>query len=368
MALYIGNPTNVIVSEAYNISFITYSAWMLLPTVVCILLAYVILRVLFRGGYYLPRHIQPPDADPKSVLIDPKGAIFGLVLLACCLGTLVGTSFARIPVWMVTLPFACVMFLRDVYHDLGISFSHLFPIRRKYPRPVLHTANHDDMLVYGTDNNSACHDIQLNILNMPSSNVVHDNNELASSLTIDTVPDQADLGTIPLSDNNNRKDNHKDKTTLRGRHFRSLLVSLHAQTSSTTAAPLDTGETSETITSLIVSTKKSKNKYLLPFYCACHWFGTHFHTVKVVVMRMPWTILPFSIGMFILIEALSESGWIGIFATAMAVFTKNYVTAVLGMVFVSILACQLLNNLVSRYLISTQCSLYANSPLCICSQ
>jgi hypothetical protein len=30
----------------------------------------------------------------------------------------------------------------------------------------------------------------------------------------------------------------------------------------------------------------------------------------------------------------------------MAVFAKNYVTAVFGMVFVSILACQLLNNLV----------------------
>ncbi|OAD07926.1 hypothetical protein MUCCIDRAFT_117880, partial [Mucor lusitanicus CBS 277.49] len=245
MALYIGNPTNVVVSEAYNISFITYSAWMLLPTVVCILLAYVVLRILFRGDYYLPRHIQPPDADPKSVLIDPQGAIFGLVLLACCLLTLVGTSFAHVPVWMVTLPFACVMFLRDIRHDLGISFSHLFNIKRRFPRPFLNTAAHDQVLVYGPENQSH-HEIQLDVLNTPPPTI---------------------------------------------------------------------------------------------------WFGSRFPTLKAVFMRMPWSILPFSLGMFILIEALAQEGWVGIFATAMAVFAKNYVTAVLGMVFVSILACQLLNNL-----------------------
>ncbi|KAF1802064.1 hypothetical protein FB192DRAFT_1471726 [Mucor lusitanicus] len=272
MALYIGNPTNVVVSEAYNISFITYSAWMLLPTVVCILLAYVVLRILFRGDYYLPRHIQPPDADPKSVLIDPQGAIFGLVLLACCLLTLVGTSFAHVPVWMVTLPFACVMFLRDIRHDLGISFSHLFNIKRRFPRPFLNTAAHDQVLV-----------------------------------------------------------------------FRSS-TPLEAQGTADQVAIVEDDDTS-----LLSTAKEPKSKYLKPFYRALRWFGSRFPTLKAVFMRMPWSILPFSLGMFILIEALAQEGWVGIFATAMAVFAKNYVTAVLGMVFVSILACQLLNNLIIQH-------------------
>jgi hypothetical protein len=331
MALYIGNPTNVVVSEAYNISFITYSAWMLLPTIACIFLAYIVLRVLFRGDYYLPRHIQPPDADPKSVLIDPKGAIFGLVLLVCCLGTLVGTSFASIPVWMVTLPFAFVMFVRDVHHDLGISFSHILPIRRRYPRPVLHTVSHDT-LVCGADSNNTHHNIQLDIL---SSNEVHNNSAYINPLDDHVVPEQADLGTVRLESNSKPE----DRTLLRDRRLRSSL------------APLETATTT-TIDQIVVednesSTREPKTKYLQPFYRSWRWFGTHFHTVKAVAMRLPWSILPFSLGMFILIEALAESGWVGIFATAMAVFAKNYVTAVLGMVFVSILACQLLNNLVS---------------------
>lgn len=291
MALYIGNPTNVIVSEAYKISFITYSAWMLLPTVMCILISYVVLRILFRGDYYLPRHIQPPDADPKSVLVDPHGAIFGLVLLACCLATLVGTSFASVPVWMVTLPFACVMFLRDIWHDLGIYFSHML--------------NHPILSKYDTN------DIQLNPIEPPPSAVLH----------IDDI-----TGSLR---NKNHQISEEDQRSL---------TPLESQRSSVMR--------STSYSTSVATRKEPNNKFLKPFYRAYKWFGVRFPTLKAVFMRMPWSILPFSLGMFILIEALAELGWVCIFATAMAVFAKNYVTAVFGMVFVSILACQLLNNLV----------------------
>ncbi|CEP09302.1 hypothetical protein [Parasitella parasitica] len=327
MALYIGNPTNVVVSEAYNISFITYSAWMLLPTVVCILLAYIVLRILFRGDHYLPRHIQPPDADPKSVLIDPHGAVFGLVLLGCCLATLVGTSFAHVPVWMITLPFAFVMFLRDVRHDLGISFSHLFNIRRRFPRPILNTAAHDHVLMYGPESQS--HQvIQLNVLNTPPSVMLHDKSAQAEQ-------EQQDIGTARLG-HNSRTEQEQPQDAQKILRLRS-------------ATPLETQTTIDRIEddshSLLSTAKRHRSRYLAPFYRAYRWFGTPFPTLKSVFMRMPWSILPFSLGMFILIEALAQEGWVGIFATAMAVFARNYATAVLGMVFVSILACQLLNNL-----------------------
>lgn len=252
MALFIGNPTNVIVSEAYGISFITYSAWMLLPTIVTLLLSYVVLRLLFHSEKYLPRRIQCPEADPKSVLIDPRGAIFGFILLGLCLITLVATSFAHVPVWMVTLPFAAVMLLWDIQHDLGISFRRLFSFKK---RPNVDT------------------------------------------ISLDTF--QAHQG--PSSIN-----------TLQSR------------------------ERSE-------EQPEIKKKYIIRRFF--NWFSRRLPTVKAVMIRLPWSILPFSLGMFILIQALSERGWVGIFAKAMAVFTKNYATAVLGMTFVSILACQFLNNL-----------------------
>ncbi|KAG2200280.1 hypothetical protein INT47_000273 [Mucor saturninus] len=280
MALYIGNPTNVVVSEAYKISFITYSAWMLLPTVVCILISYVVLRILFRGDYYLPRHIQPPDADPKSVLVDPHGAIFGVILLACCLVTLVGTSFASVPVWMITLPFACVMLVRDIQYDLGFHITRLFKKTRR---------NQD----------------------IPLEPVP------ATVLQIDSTNKSSEV--------ENEEDGSTSLTESESQH-----ASVMRSTSYATS---------------VITKKEPQSKWLKPIYKAYKWFGVRFPTLKAVFVRMPWSILPFSLGMFMLIEALAELGWVGIFATAMAVFAKNYVTAVFGMVFVSILACQLLNNL-----------------------
>ncbi|KAI9483841.1 MAG: hypothetical protein EXX96DRAFT_479093 [Benjaminiella poitrasii] len=307
MALYIGNPTNVVVSEAYGISFINYSAWMLLPTVVCILLSYVVLRILFRGDYYLPRNINPPDADPRSVLIDPHGAIFGLVLLACCLITLVATSFASVSVWMVTLPFACVMFLRDVRHDLGVSFSHIFNIKRRFPRPFLHTAQHDQVLVYNDDSDTPKHNDD-SADNIPM-HTLQKKSSTASTMLLQTTASLSDT-----SDGTNTLKTTDIGTTPLGRNIGGL-------------------------------SSHSEDFFWGPLYRLTGWFGSRFPTLKAVFLRMPWTILPFSLGMFILIEALAEKGWVGIFATAMSVFAKNYATAVIGTVFVSILACQLLNNL-----------------------
>ncbi|KAG0779019.1 hypothetical protein G6F22_010882 [Rhizopus arrhizus] len=252
MALFIGNPTNVIVSEAHKISFITYSAWMILPTLVTILLSYLVLRLLFHSQKYLPHIIQPPEADPKSVLIDPHGAIFGFVLLGLCLVTLVGTSFVNVPVWMVTLPFAMVMFIRDIKHDLGISFRRL------------------------------CFQFRLHKEHAMQTSAVDRSNATIISVSDSIVSDKEEPQPI---------------------------------------------------------TTTKKHRVFL------NWLSRRLPTIKAVMSRLPWSILPFSLGMFILIEALSELGWVGIFATAMTVFTKNYVTAVLGMTFVSILACQLLNNL-----------------------
>jgi hypothetical protein len=70
-----------------------------------------------------------------------------------------------------------------------------------------------------------------------------------------------------------------------------------------------------------------------------------FPTLYAIATRMPWKILPFALGMFILVEALSDLGWTAIFATALARITPNYIAAVFAVTFITILSCQLLNNL-----------------------
>ncbi|OBZ86191.1 Arsenical pump membrane protein [Choanephora cucurbitarum] len=329
MALYIGNPTNVVVCEAFKINFITYSAWTLLPTVICILLAYITLRIVFRSQDYIPHHVTPPDEDPKSVLVDPKGAIFGLILLACCLITLVATSFVNIPVWMVTLPFACVMLLRDFFYDLGVTFQHLLPTKLQHPKPAL-TANHDQLVV--SDHPA---DIQLNTLN--PSPALHEPN----------LDKQTTDNTVQLR--HNRKE--EAVSSISSANTSSTSISVSRSRPMASSIDVEKGKAKKEERNLRMSANdvddenKLVHRWTKPFYEAYDWFGKRFPTIKAVILRMPWAVLPFSLGMFMLIEAMSEAGWVGIFAIAMAVFAKNYATAVIGMTFVSILACQLLNNI-----------------------
>jgi Na+/H+ antiporter NhaD/arsenite permease-like protein len=277
MALYIGNPTNVVVSQAYGIGFLEYSAWMLLPTVVCTILAYITMRVLFRSNKYIPRTITCPDADPKSVLVDPFGAVFGVVILGCCLGTLIGTSFIGVEVWQVTLPFAVVMFIRDVVHDVDSHHGLLKWVKNKYP----------------------------------------------SRKTLATQSDQAvDTQTIPLEDLSGT-----------GHAPPGLSTSTDAYSQSSSKA------FSRTYTGL-ASPKTIQNEQIRP-----KRIRDRLPTLYAIAMRMPWKILPFALGMFILVEALSDLGWTAIFATALARITPNYVSAVFAVTFISLLSCQLLNNL-----------------------
>jgi Na+/H+ antiporter NhaD/arsenite permease-like protein len=61
--------------------------------------------------------------------------------------------------------------------------------------------------------------------------------------------------------------------------------------------------------------------------------------------RMPWKILPFSVGMFTLVEALSHLGLTAIFATALTQITPSYIPATFAVIFITTILCQFLNNL-----------------------
>ena len=116
MALYVSNPTNIIVAEANGLSFFNYSKWMIVPTFLCGLTSLGLLAAYFRKA--IPDTLLSPELTPSLAIKDKWGAIFGSVWLFLCLGTIIGTSTANIEVWIVTLPFAGVLFLRDLGHDV----------------------------------------------------------------------------------------------------------------------------------------------------------------------------------------------------------------------------------------------------------
>ena len=122
------NPTNLVLSGAFSISFVTYTSSVALPFLTAALIVYLYLfMVLFRSVEYIPRNIELSGGGvgddgvgidrPSTALIDKAGAIFGTILLMATLGALTGTSTVGIPVWQVAVPAAAIMLCRDLWRD-----------------------------------------------------------------------------------------------------------------------------------------------------------------------------------------------------------------------------------------------------------
>ncbi|KAK4045966.1 hypothetical protein OIV83_006477 [Microbotryomycetes sp. JL201] len=127
-ALVSSNPTN-----AFHLNFLTgFTANTIFPTLVTAIAGFALLVLVFAkihprakdtmfnktGQQYIPKHLLPPDVSPRSALLDPAGALFHSGLMAVTLGLLVGTSFLRVEVWMITLPAGVLAFARDIASEI----------------------------------------------------------------------------------------------------------------------------------------------------------------------------------------------------------------------------------------------------------
>ncbi|OXC64368.1 hypothetical protein AYX13_06184 [Cryptococcus neoformans] len=121
------NPTNLVLTSAFGINFLSYSAWLALPTVTSVVLYYPLARwCVYRRKGLIPLAIHPPPINPREALLDPVGAVFGASVFVITVLALVGLSAGgllegKVGVWTVTAPAAAVIFVRDVGRDF---FKH----------------------------------------------------------------------------------------------------------------------------------------------------------------------------------------------------------------------------------------------------
>jgi Na+/H+ antiporter NhaD/arsenite permease-like protein len=122
------NPTNLVLSGAFSLSFVAYTSSVILPFLAAALVVYPFFPfVLFRSTELIPRNIELSGSDgegdgvaidrPSVALIDKAGAIFGSILLLVTLGVLVGTNMIGVPVWQVAVPPAALMLSHDAWRD-----------------------------------------------------------------------------------------------------------------------------------------------------------------------------------------------------------------------------------------------------------
>ncbi|KAG0325895.1 hypothetical protein BG004_003073 [Podila humilis] len=358
MALYIGNITNVVACQAYKISFLEYSAWMLLPCFASIAACYFMLRINFRHEKYIPKHIRVPDVNPRSYLVDSKGAIFGLAVLSCSLACLIGTSFIHVSVWIVTGPFALLALMRDFWYDYNGHFTG--------PEAAIisESANLDpaDMdarlaIALGTDNQaeqgfviaapekSVDRTMPLPVLGagpVIQEDYMSIHSEKSSQRGTDSILENSEANyNIRHDEMSVLEDNMQEKQTPQVPH-ESREDKQHR--SQPQGAQLSTGNTP----------KKQEGA-----------FKRRLPLLHAIAIRMPWAILPFTFSMFILVEGLSESGWISIFANWFTHLVPNYIAAVYAIGFVSVLLCNIFNNVPMTILVARilQHPNFTSSPL-----
>lgn len=162
LVLFTGDPTNLLICEAFQVSYMTYSKMILLPFLGCALVCYLISIYQFRemlvkeapeSNTPVTAEINPvtameseiledvvvvvvDDEDPtdENILVDPTSAVFGSIIFVFCIVTLIITSFFNINAWIVSLSFTLVKIVFDILWDIYNPSAQDLETHIKYPR------------------------------------------------------------------------------------------------------------------------------------------------------------------------------------------------------------------------------------------
>lgn len=322
------NPTNLVLTGAYDISFLVYSAWLVLPVLATAVCLYpLLLYVSFRNPPELiPAELEPPDVDPRTALIDRQGAIFGSCLLAVTLAALVGLSAGGLlhgveGVWTVTAPAAIVMLIRDLWHDRRSQSS-------KRPQAQAGEIEMDDLGgeadAQGADDLSG-----------------------AKGLAESGQADKLRTGQAEMSDGKDDKPATRPPTGPRQRTISTGRVGTSAASRPLTPVPSN----DKALASSSASTIAEEPVAIAPsaptaqphrtLASTIRQLSRRFPTFAHIFVRLPLPLLPFAFSMFILVEALQYVGWIRIFGGWWAAWVD--VSGVAGAVFLmgmlSVIGC-----------------------------
>ncbi|BFZ61765.1 hypothetical protein YB2330_002840 [Saitoella coloradoensis] len=286
MVLFVGNPTNLVVCEGFGINYLAFTAWTILPFLACSVACYIALYIQFREEEYIPKRIYTPELDPKSVLLDPVGAIVGSAMLLTCLFVLIGASFAGVEAWEISMPFAVGKLIFDVVWD-QIKFMKKRNERAEADsgRELEHvdTPKPGETVQMASSTKMAAEELDMEGLTKRSKS-----QDPAAAVADGDVP-EADRPTAVQEDE------------------------VHPDPTATPASRPVANEQRPFVSSTI----------------ARKWevFKHRFPTLATTLPRLPFGLLPFAFAQFILVEALAHTGWIAVFARWAAIVCGNSLAA-----------------------------------------
>jgi Na+/H+ antiporter NhaD/arsenite permease-like protein len=303
------NPTNLVLTSAFEISFLKYSAWTALPTVAAVIVLFPILRYyVFRG--MVPKTLSPPHVRAADALNDKWGGIFGAVIFLITIVLLVGLSAGGkleehpwTGVWIVVLPAALCMLTWDCIGDLR------HPGRREKAR----------------------------------QKDVKEVDRPEASIEMGRVAEEP-----PLIVNVDPMLEKPDTTPTR----RSPPVGQVGTASHAAPAAIAHSTSQEDTTTIVdhaqappaAEDKPRESNHGFPFTVPpFSYVARTFPTPLDTLLRMPWELVPFAFSMFILVEGLQYTGWIRVFGGWWAAWVRVDDTGVAGVVWLmgmlSVLGC-----------------------------
>ncbi|KAI9030443.1 arsenical pump membrane protein-domain-containing protein [Hyaloraphidium curvatum] len=305
MFLVIGNPTNIVVAQANQISYAVYTAWMALPALAATGATLALLLLVFRNRIpaAIPDVLGSLANDTKYQVHDPIDMWFGLACMVSCLLTLLLVSFFKhVSVALLTAPWALLVLSKDLVRDL-------LDTRRSSP-----VGDGDVEVELGkTDGEPVAGKLD----SEPAAGTISGEMKRRSS-----VPSLLEAASI-----NSRQ----------SRRVSPEVVAPEPIPVADSSSP----DTKEIAVIEEATDSQPRSRWLT----AVETVRARLPRTSLALARLPWAVAPFCLSLFILVGALNYLGWTGRLAWAFSFLCPNFVAAVFSIGFLSALSSNIFNNL-----------------------
>lgn len=335
------NPTNLVLAGAFDITFIKYTANVIVPVLVTgIVLFPFLLYIIFHDESLIPSSIKMEDLPDElknkkpvnpnipyakgeldereaaldgndeqekqlsleeilNPFLDKKGAMFGASIMAATLVTVLALNAAsqgthERPVFWVTLPAAFVM----LCFDLAMGWLNREETRR-----------------IAREGRRRAETAQAERAEARRKSVVQDHAIASASNILGDIPNEKSESSTTATSSGKVDD--KQEEMAEKEHIPAAEGKLEANTRTEPT----------TLASLIVRTYR--------------WAQETFPTTMTVFHHLPLALVPFAFCMFVLVQALVTKGWVPVFAYGWDHWVEKTGTvgAIGGMGFVSVILC-----------------------------
>ncbi|RXW15915.1 hypothetical protein EST38_g9935 [Candolleomyces aberdarensis] len=308
MVLFVGNPTNVVICEGFQINNAAFTAYMIWPFIACSIAGYLVLTLQFRNEQHIPRNLNISGyLNPREILQDRVSAVFGSIWLATCLIVVIVLSSFHVDVWKIVLPFAAGKFIFDICWDHHRYSTGKIP-KFNESEPS-HVGSADDPMATAF-RRVMCGEMQRTGTMTLTDTIRH--HDLTENILRDEIHHSTSPGesTQDISNNEIRQPNSSTLPFLNSVLQRAPLPN----------APPDAPD--HQFVARLWRRLSLRYKKL----------AVHFPTFFTAVPRLPFRLVPFAFSQFILIEALEHQGWIDIFARWLVVASNKKTMPVVWLV------------------------------------